>query len=236
MKLPIALLWFALAAMAQTRTPILLELFTSEGCSSCPPADKLLEALDQQPIPGADLIVLGEHVDYWDGAWRDRFSSPAFTKRQWDYARHFRLQGVYTPQLVVDGQTEFVGSRTTDAAAAIEKALANPKHPITLSAAINGHKLNATIRIQDLASKGATLFLAIAEGRAQSQVTRGENTGRLLTHTAAVRSLHALGAINNQFDKTVELPLPANTKDLRVIAFVQDRTTGHILAIHQLKL
>jgi hypothetical protein len=236
MKLPLAFLIWSLAATAQTRTPILLELFTSEGCSSCPPADKLLEALDRQPIPGADLIVLGEHVDYWDGAWRDRFSSPAFTKRQWDYAKYFRLQGVYTPQLIVDGKREFVGSHTAGAAAAIEQALKSHKHPIQLSATANGNKLQATIQIQNLASKGATVFLALAENQSQSQVTRGENAGSLLNHTAAVRSLQAIGAVTNDFDKTVELPIPANTKGLRVVAFVQDRATGHILAIHQLKL
>lgn len=233
MKLSTLLLLSALTGSAQTRTPILLELFTSEGCNSCPPADKLLEALDKQPIPGAELIVLGEHVDYWDGAWRDRFSSPAYTKRQWQYARQFGLSGVYTPQLVVDGQSEFVGSRSSDAATAIDKALRNPKHPITVQATSNGNKLKATVQIENLASKGATVYLALAESQAQTQVTRGENAGSLLRHTAIVRSLTPIGEVTNQFDKTLELPLPSNTKGLRLVAFVQDRATGRILAVHQ---
>jgi hypothetical protein len=236
MKLPFAILLTALAATPQSRSPILLELFTSEGCSSCPPADQLLESLDKQPIPGADLIVLGEHVDYWDGAWKDRFSSPAFTRRQWDYARHFGLSGVYTPQLVVDGQSEFVGSHSSDARLSIQKAISSHKHPIALTAQSTGNSLKASIHIDNLGSKGATVFLAIAENQAQSNVTRGENAGRHLKHIAVVRSLQSIGDITDSFDKQIELPLPNNIGGLRVVAFIQDKATGRILAVAQKKL
>lgn len=237
MKLSVALLLTTLAASAQTKTPILLELFTSEGCNSCPPADKLVENLEkQQPFQGADLVVLGEHVDYWDGSWKDRFSSPAYTKRQWEYAKYFGLSGVYTPQLVVDGQSELVGSHGGDAKAAIQKAISSHKHPIQLTAKANGNRLKANVNIAGLSSKGATVYLALAENQAQSNVTRGENAGHLLKHISVVRSLTSIGDITNDFSKDLDLTLPSNTSGLRVIAFVQDKATGHILAVAQEKL
>ena len=131
-----------------TSVPVLLELFTSEGCSSCPPADRLLEILDQkQPVVGADLIVLSEHVDYWDRlGWKDPFSTSQYTARQQEYTNKFKLDGVYTPQLVVDGRFGLVGSDGRGASSAIQRALRERKIPMAISnAARDGNRLTARI-------------------------------------------------------------------------------------------
>ena len=125
---------------------ILVELFTSEGCSSCPPADGFLAYLDvNQPVAGADLIVMGEHVDYWDSAkWKDRFSSSQFSDRQQEYTSRYHLNGVYTPQLVVDGTFGFAGSDVNKTSSAIAKALLEATSPIAISnVARNGDRIAA---------------------------------------------------------------------------------------------
>ena len=117
-------------------TPVIVELFTSEGCSDCPPADTLLDKLiAMQPVAGAQIIGLGEHVTYWDRlGWKDRFSADALTSRQETYQTHFRTESIYTPQMVVDGRLEFVGSDAAAARKAIEKTLAAPHGVVTIDA------------------------------------------------------------------------------------------------------
>src|SRR3954467_6919625 len=164
-------------------SPILVELFTSEGCSDCPPADTLLRVLDStQPIPGAQLIVLEEHVDYWDDqGWRDPFSSHALTLRQSEYVERLHVKnGPYTPQMVVDGSEAFVGSDRSQAGRAFAKEAPVPKVSVQISALhVDGGKALAHVEIGAVPSK-AEVFVAIALDHAQSQVLRGENGGRQL--------------------------------------------------------
>src|ERR1035438_2821700 len=158
------------AGADSSRAPILVELFTSEGCSSCPPADRLLESLDPQ------AIVLSEHVDYWDRlAWRDPFSLHANTLRQEAYARGFGIEGPYTPQMVIDGVTEFVGNDARRATLEIERARSREKIGVHLS------RTAAGVRVQiDPVAQAADVWLALADKRGSSPGTAGENQGHSL--------------------------------------------------------
>jgi hypothetical protein len=215
------------------RRPILLELFTSEGCSSCPPADRLLEALDRtQPVSGADLIVLSEHVDYWNRlGWTDPYSSPLFSERQQEYVRHLRLDGAYTPQLVIDGQADFIGSDERAIRAGILRAETHPKSAIVVRAQRTGPDMKVSLEVGDR-MRPADLYLALANDPEQSHVTRGENSGRTLRHVAVVRSLVRVGALpaHRAFAKELTLPLKnENPQPWRVVAFLQDPGSRQIL-------
>jgi hypothetical protein len=220
------------------RVPVLLELFTSEGCSSCPPADRLLEILDQkQPVVGADLIVLSEHVDYWDDlGWRDPFSSSQYTARQQDYTNKYHFDGVYTPQLVVDGRFGFVGSDGRGASSAIQKAIREPKIPIAISS-VSRESNHVSTHIElhaDQHFKGrAVLYVAIADNRVESQVARGENAGRSLAHVAVTRVLKPVGIIDldGVSAKDISLSVPQGASGSRMVAFLQDPTSGHVLGV-----
>src|SRR5262249_53559615 len=150
------------------RVPVLVELFTSEGCSSCPPADVLLMQLDQlQPIAGAEVIALSEHVDYWNYlGWADPYSSSTFSRRQEEYSDAFGGDKVYTPQMVVDGQREFVGSRVSEAKETIAKAAKTAKAKVSLTAMQpSAEGVSIKVDIDNLAnlsgSSKADLMLAI---------------------------------------------------------------------------
>jgi hypothetical protein len=220
-----------------TRVPILVELFTSEGCSDCPPADAFLQKLDQQPIPGAEMIVLSEHVDYWNhDGWKDPYSSLFYSERQDIYAHEFSLSTVYTPEMVVDGSTEFVGSNQAAAAKAFTKASIVPKIGIRLSSiSIDpADSLRAHVET-DALPKGqkADVYVVVALNHAESQVSAGENAGRKISHTAVVRIMTKIGSLQNEqtFAKDVQIKLPSDVpaNDLRLVAFVQQAHQGKIL-------
>src|SRR5262252_8746186 len=154
-------------SVPRTATPVLVELFTSEGCSSCPPADRFLEKLDHQTVPGAEMIVLSEHVDYWNHiGWKDPYSSHLYSERQSAYARRLGLNSVYTPQIVVDGAIEFVGSNTGLADKVFAKALAAAKIPVRLSLISEGGQslhahLNAGILEPSFGLHEAEVYIAL---------------------------------------------------------------------------
>ena len=217
--------------------PVVVELFTSEGCSSCPPADQLLQKFDAQPFPGAQLIVLSEHVDYWNHiGWTDPYSSSAYSQRQSAYGNRLHLESVYTPQMVVDGSTEFVGSDSNLAAKAIQKASSATKIPVRISGVeLEGNLLKAHLETDPLPAQSnkADLVFVIALNHAESQVARGENSGRRLTHVAVVRALVKAGSISkgqsSSQDVSAKIESGVDPSQLRVIAFLQESGQGRIL-------
>jgi len=218
-------------------SPVVVELFTSEGCSSCPPADALLTELDHQPIPGAEVIALGLHVDYWNQlGWVDRFSSNEFTHRQNEYGRRFGLDSVYTPQMVVDGRYEFVGNDSNRARKVIaDEAQKTCSVEVELQQ-VDDHTLNVQVKN---AGGSPDVLLAITENGLSTSVRAGENGGRELRHSAVVRELTRLGTAKaGQFQKRVTVPKNDDWKrvNLRAVAFVQTAGTGEILGAAAIRL
>jgi hypothetical protein len=230
--LPVFLLIATLnASEPAPRTAVLAELFTSEGCSSCPSADALLMKLDKlQPVAGAQIVVLSEHVDYWNSlGWSDPFSSPAFTQRQEMYARTLRDDS-YTPQLVIDGRAALVGSNEREILPAIAKAATRPKTAVHVeSVRREGNEAVVRISTGALTSK-ADLWIAVADEHDQSSVRRGENSGRTLNHVAVVRTLgkSATVAKGASFEKEVRAPLGPQAGPMRVVVFLSEAGGGII--------
>jgi hypothetical protein len=216
------------------RVPVLAELFTSEGCSSCPPADDLLQLwLQEQPIKGVYVVPLSEHVTYWDHqGWKDPFSAQQFTARQQQYGLRFNLDSIYTPQLVVDGAREFVGSDKR----AIERALADaaktPKPALHVAVTTADGSLNMTASGPGLmVEKGAELVFAVTEDRLVIDVPRGENAKRTLKHSGVVRWLWSAGEIGTPpTTATVKIASDWHRENLRVVAFVQSRKDRQVIA------
>jgi hypothetical protein len=221
-------------------TPILVELFTSEGCSTCPPADRFLEKLDAQPLPGAQMIVLSEHVDYWNQiGWMDPYSDHSYSERQDAYADRFGLRSVYTPQMVVDGSSQFSGVDSGLAAKAFAKVVGAPTIPVHLSAISTdaSNILHAHIEVGALAStfgsSKAEVYVAVALNHAESQVSAGENAGHKLTHVAVAKSITKIGVLKEgqalTQDVRLKLARGSDPGNLRLIAFVQEPRQGRVL-------
>ena len=228
------------------RTPVLIELFTSEGCSSCPPADALLRKFDEsQPVSGAELIVLSEHVDYWnDIGWKDPYSSREFSERQRVYGEAFGLGSVYTPQMVVDGHFEFVGSDERRAIRAVEEATKVQKIPVVLSSirreANNTIVLHVEVGpLRSNSMQSGNVLIAIADDSDESHVTNGENTGRTLKHVAVLTSLIPVGTVEGarEFSRDVTVNDGGrNSRNLRIVAIVQEMDGGRVWGVGSARL
>lgn len=222
------------------RKPVVLELFTSEGSSSCPPADKLLQSLDEsQPFPEADLIVLSEHVDYWNhDGWADPYSSHLFSARQLWYAEQFGLDdGVYTPQAVVDGQQQTVGSNAAAIRSLVAAATRTAKVPLQLTGAVRQGdqiKFRLTSANPQDADGSAIVYVALAENRVRSKVGGGENDGRSLTHVAVVRVFATVGSVRAGSTFSKDITIAGATRmganGIRLVAFLQKTKSHRIVA------
>lgn len=219
-----------------------VELFTSEGCSSCPPADEVLQRLQRDHgADGERVFVLSFHVDYWNRlGWADPFSAPAYSQRQRDYAHALGNRSIYTPQMVINGETEFVGSREAVAQREVERVL-QPGHmaDVGVGLAIHTQRDAKTIDIDwrlDRLPDGAVLNLAVVENGLSIDVPRGENRGQTLRHDGVVRVLHTLTPSAKHGSVTLELPQDLAPAQSAVVAFVQDDRTMHILGAHRVGL
>ena len=233
------------------RTPVVVELFTSEGCSSCPPADALLARLErEQPVAGAEVVALAQHVDYWDDlGWADPFSSHAFSERQNDYAEAFGNDGVYTPQMIVDGRAEFPGGESGKAFETIAQAAHEPKAEVSLARAADqanaSDALRLSVRVVRLPKltdgDTADVLLAVTESDLSSNVARGENAGRRLTHVCVVRALTKIGDLSAatppfSADPVVALDKNWRRETLRAVVFLQEHTSHRVVGAASLKL
>lgn len=213
-KIPLLLLAAAVAtgvgagaARAQDKAPVVVELFTSEGCSSCPPADAFLGELAQRP----EIVALAFHVDYWDYiGWKDPYASPAYTRRQHEYTGALGLHMVYTPQMVVDGRTDVVGSDRRKVEAAIGKAAAGPKLAIAIEKDTAGGYRAVIPAAAPPADGPATVWLALFDSERETRVARGENGGRTLKEYNIVREWRKLGTWNGD---AIALPLDIAMSD-----------------------
>ena len=223
--------------------PVVVELFTSEGCSSCPPADTFLQKLDAyQPIEHAQLIVLSEHVTYWDHeGWKDPNSSAELTDRQSAYEHALGVKEPYTPQFIVDGALEANMRDLQKFQETLNKAAAEPKIPIRVSdIAVSGDLLRAHIETDPNSDKHSTdVFVAVALDHVESEVLHGENGGKHLVNIAVVQQLTKVGKLAKEkmFAQDVQLKLKpgADPKNLRLIVFVQQSSFGKILGAFQRK-
>jgi len=234
------------------RRPVLVELYTSQGCSSCPPADAFVRQLPARGFGRDKVIPLTFHVDYWDRlGWEDPFASAAFTERQEWYARSTKLRspdgasgldGLYTPQMIVDGTVQFSGQRQQTALREMELASERaPAFQLAVRAAITGPRVDVTVQSTATGDPGRDrdwrLVAALAAKKAHTAVARGENAGEALDEVAVVRALSEARAMPSPGGAArIQLSKPADLawSDVELVVFVQSETTREIGAVHAL--
>jgi len=229
----------------KNKQPVLVELYTAIACPACPPADRNLAFLEkEQPFAEAEVITLALHVDYRDsGGRRDEFSSPMFTRRQDIYRQAFNIGSIFTPQMIVDGQSAFVGSDLSKVQKSIIENAKKEKGKIELSAAEEAKGgVNLKAKISELpAHENATIFLAIAEDNLDSKDRRGANSNNNLEYIPVVRELKSLGfltAEQKNLETEIFLQLQPNWKseNLKFVVFLQENRTRRILGVNALKI
>jgi len=218
------------AIAGEPTTPVVVELFTSEGCSSCPPADQFLAELVAANAPGRpEVIALGEHVDYWNhDGWTDRFSSRQFTDRQNAYAQKFKLDSPFTPQMVIDGTQQVTAN---DRPAVVRMILAATQRVPSAKVKL---RMNSGwyLEVEVQSDRRADIFLGITEDGLKTEVKKGENHGQTLTHVAVVRRLEKIGSLaNDGFSKKIKLQPEKswNLKSTKAVVFVQEKNSGAII-------
>lgn len=229
--------------------PILVELFTSEGCSSCPPAEELAKKMETEPLPGIDLIVMEEHVDYWNQyGWLDPFSSADWTARQQEYVNKTPKPNPYTPEMVIDGQAQFVGSDAQQAQTAISAAAAAPETSVSVTQVSLNAKGNGIFNIStgklegDAPGDATEVWVAVTEDGLHSAPNAGENSGHTLNHAAVLRYLHKVGVAQGLGDAAftgdvkVKINSKWNRKNINVVVFLQDEKSMKILGVASTKL
>ena len=233
----------AQTAPRQNRTPVLVELFTSEGCSSCPPADALLAKLSRdQPVATAEIIVLGEHVDYWDHlGWQDRFSSPRYTERQRQYGSRFKVDDIYTPQMIVNGSDQFVGNDAAHALRAITHASQSAQAArLSLSRpVVNGHSISASVSSASVSTAAPStklqgdLYAALVDPIDFTNVLHGENGGHRLQHAGVVRAFERIGNLKDlaasPHSFSLTAPRDSVPSNMRLVVFAQSAGSGPVL-------
>jgi hypothetical protein len=213
---------------------ILLELFTSQGCSSCPSADKLVEKtlLDAQKS-GKKIFALSYHVDYWDRlGWKDPFSQAQFTQRQYEYAKWMNSANVYTPQIVINGTDEFVGSDSKKMTQAINK-LSDSDSKVNFrfeNIEWKNEAVNMKISLSDL-PKNSQLNVALVNKNTETSIPRGENEGRKLTGVNVVRVLQNISSTTLKNDIKLLIPKNLEKSNTQIIAFLQDKNTHQIKGV-----